>query len=66
MRSVGQMNSLAYKLTKTQQLTNTSTHKLINSQTHKLINSKTYKPIKLTKLKSLLLFYKTTLSFTPF
>ena len=43
IRSVGQMNSLAYKLTKTQQLPNTSTHqltnsKLTNSQTHKLIN----------------------------
>jgi len=49
IRSAGQINSLAYKLTKTTtpkyinsqtyQLTNSQTLKLINSQTHKLINS---------------------------
>ena len=32
MRSVGQINSLAYKLTKSQQLPNTSTHQLTTSK----------------------------------
>jgi len=30
IQSAGQINSLAYKLVKTQQLPNTSTHQLIN------------------------------------
>ena len=43
IRSAGQINSLAYKLVKTQQLPNTPTHKLTNSLTHQLTNSKTQK-----------------------
>ena len=34
IRNARQINSLAYKLVKTQQLPNTSTHQLINSSTH--------------------------------
>ena len=45
IRSAGQINSLAYKLVKTQQLPNTSTHQLINSSTHQLINSSTHQLI---------------------
>ena len=37
-RSAAQGNSLAYKLTKAQQLENPQTHKPTNSQTHKLTN----------------------------
>ena len=36
IRSAGQNNSLAYKLTKAQQLPNAATHQLTNSSTHKL------------------------------
>ncbi len=42
-RSARQVNPLAYKLTKTQQLPKTLTYKLINSSTYKLINSPTQK-----------------------
>ena len=38
-RSAAQVNSLAYKLTKAQQLPKTSIHKLTNLQTHQLTNS---------------------------
>ena len=41
------VNSLAYKLTKAQQIPNKSIHHLINSTTCKLINSKTYQLINL-------------------
>ena len=37
-RNAAQVNSLAYKITKTQQLAKTSPHKPTNSQTHKLTN----------------------------
>ena len=37
VRSAWQINSLAYKLTKTQQLPSTSTHRLTNSRIHKHI-----------------------------
>ena len=40
IRRAEQVNSLAYKLTKTQQLPNTSAHQLTNSRIHQLINSK--------------------------
>jgi len=36
VQSAWQINSLAYKLTKTQQLPGTSTHRLTNSRIHKL------------------------------
>jgi len=36
VQSAWQINSLAYKLTKTQQLPSTSTHRLTNSRIHKL------------------------------
>jgi len=45
IRSAGQVNSLAYKLMKTQQLPNTSTHQFTNRPTYKLANSKPYNPI---------------------
>ena len=44
-RGVRQVNSLAYKLTKAQQIPKTSTYKLkkiTNLLTHQLANSKTY------------------------
>jgi len=44
IRSAGQINSLAYKLTKNQQLPNTSPNHLTNSETHQHINSKTCQP----------------------
>jgi len=37
-RSAAQVNSLAYKLTKAQQLANPQTQKPTKSQTHKLTN----------------------------
>ena len=40
-RSATQVNSLAYILTKVQQLPKTQTHQLINSQTHKPKTSST-------------------------
>jgi len=40
-RNAAQVNSLAYKITKTQQLPKASTHKLINSPTHQFTNSST-------------------------
>ena len=58
-RSARQVNPLAYKLTKTQQLPKTLTYKLINSSTYKLINSSTYKltnsPTQKLKLLSFIL-----------
>ena len=39
IRSVGQINSQSYKLTKKQQIPNESTHQLIGSPTYKLKNS---------------------------
>jgi len=42
-RSARQVNPLAYKLTKTQQLPKTLTNKVINSPTHQLINLQTQK-----------------------
>ena len=39
IRSVGQNNSLVYKLAKAQQPRKTSTHQLTNSSTHKLTNT---------------------------
>ena len=41
-RSTEQIHSLAYQLTKTQQLINLETHQLTNLETQKLINSKPY------------------------
>ena len=41
IQSAEQINSLAYKLVKTQQLPNTPTHQFINSTTHQLTNSST-------------------------
>ncbi len=38
-RGVRQVNSLAYKLTKAQQIPKTSTYKLINKQTNQLKNT---------------------------
>jgi len=55
IRSIRQINSLAYKLTKAQQLTNAS---LVNSQAHQPTNAQNLNP--------LLLFYSTTLISTPF
>ena len=46
IRSVGQINSLAYKFTKKQQIPNESTHQLIGSPTYKLKKSSTYNLIK--------------------
>jgi len=46
IRSVGQINSLAYKLTKKQQIPNESTHQLIGSPTYKPQKSSTYNLIK--------------------
>ena len=77
IRRAEQVNSLAYKLTKTQQLPNTSTHQFTNSSTYKLANSHPQKPPQLTNLinsqthllKNLnpyLLFYNGTPIFTPF
>jgi len=74
-RSAAQVNSLAYKLTKAQQLANPQTqkptksqthkltNKLINPLTHQLINSKTQK---LKNLNRYLLFYNIALIFAPF
>ena len=45
IQSAGQINSLAYKLVKTQQLPNSPTHKLTNSSTHQLTNSSTHQLI---------------------
>ena len=45
IRSAAQVGLLAYKLTKTQQLPNTSTHQFTNRPTYKLANSKPYNPI---------------------
>ena len=42
-QGAGQIGSLAYKLTKNQQLPNTSTHQLTNSSTQKLTNLQTNK-----------------------
>ena len=42
-RSARQVNSLAYKLTKTQKLPKTLTYNIINSQTHQLTNASTNK-----------------------
>ena len=45
IQSAGQINSLAYKLVKTQQLPNTPTHQFINSTTHQLTNSQIHQLI---------------------
>ena len=45
MRRAAQVGSLAYKLTKTQQLLNTAPHQFTNSSIYKLANSHPHKPI---------------------
>ena len=54
-RRAKQVNSRAYKLTKTQQLTKTSPHLLAKSKTHQLKNLNPY-----------LLFYNVAQIFAPF
>ena len=69
IRSAGQINSLAYKLTKTQQRPSTSTHQLTkpkNSSTHQLTKLKNSLTHQLTKVKLLLLFYNGDLISIPF
>ena len=63
IRSAEQISSQTYKRTNKQQLPSTSTSQLTNISTGQLKNISTHQ---LKNLKTLLLFYKTTLSFTPF
>ena len=56
IQSAEQINSLAYKLVKKQQLPNTSTHQLTSLQTHQLISLSTHQ-LKNSKLKFLLFIF---------